>query len=240
MHESNLDSYFIKDGYRPNLTQSTYDDGSDSLYWNPTRIDAAREFQFHVYRRAVAEVGDPSGSSIVDVGSGPPHKLAQLLRRKEIQVTLVDQPNAETIAREIMPFANFIAANLEAIDLVLPDQFDVAICADVVEHLVDPDPCLRFIRKHLKSGGRLFISTPERDVLRGVNCFESPHPMHVREWNRREFSRFLESRGFEVLEQVLLPQKRVPEMQRLWGALMAGVNAPPRWYSCQMAVCAVA
>jgi SAM-dependent methyltransferase len=203
-------------------------------------VDAAREFQFYVYRHAVAEVGSRSVSSIVDVGSGPPHKLAQLLSPTDISVTLVDQPNAEAIAREIMPFANFIAANLEAIDMVLPHQFDVAICADVVEHLVGPDPCLRFIRKHLKPGGRLFISTPERDVLRGVNCFESPHPLHVREWNRPEFAKFLESRGFKVLDQILLPQKRVPEMKRRWGALMAGFNAPPSWYSCQMAVCAVA
>lgn len=42
----------------------------------------------------------------------------------------------------------------------LPDQFDVVICADVLEHLLDPALVLRQLRERLVPGGKLIASLP--------------------------------------------------------------------------------
>jgi SAM-dependent methyltransferase len=231
------DTYFIKPGYRPNLVQATLDPTDDPDYWNSERIATAHSFQYDVYKLAARQLSDLDESRVLDVGCGPPLKLAELIGDLTTHVQLIDQPNTADLAASIMPEARFAQADLETIDLDLGCRFDIVICADVIEHLLDPDPCIGFIRRHLKPSGRLFISTPERDVLQGRGCMHSPHPMHVREWNRREFAQLLESRCFAVEKQLLLPQRRTSIAKRVYGEIMKRLGFPPRWYSCQLAIC---
>lgn len=227
--------FHIKPDYRPNLVQATYDADADVAYWSEARIASTGSFQYDVYRLA-AELARGGARSVLDIGSGPPTKLARLLP-EAVEVDLVDQPNTGPIAARLLPRATFTAANLETIDFDLGRRFDLVVCADVIEHLVDPDPCLAFARAHLAPAGRLLISTPERDVLRGVTCRASIHPQHVREWNRREFAAFLASRGFAIERHALLPQQRTVAWRRWLAALAAGAGHAPAWYSCQYALC---
>ena len=44
---------------------------------------------------------------------------------------------------------------------------------------------------------------------------KSPRKEHVREWNQSELRRYLESRGFKVVHQALLPAFRVGFSPRL-------------------------
>lgn len=235
MAQPSYDSYFIKTGYRPNLVQNTYDADVGEVYWTQERIEIGTRYQFDVYTEALRKL--PPTGTLLDVGCGPPQKLNCLLAGDKREVWLVDQPSTAPLAKRLLPSANFVIANLETIDVDLGVRFDVIICADVIEHLVNPDPCLAFIRCHLGNKGVALISTPERDVLRGRNCLDSPHPMHVREWNLAEFHVLLESRGFQVDRHYLLPQQRLPLWRKWLGQLMCKTGMPPAWYSCQVAVC---
>lgn len=229
--------YFIKPDYRPNLRQNTLDSADGEAYWTQERLNIGATYQFDVYAAMLKRVEADGKSNLLDVGCGPPQKLSRLLAGNPIDVCLVDQASTATLAAHLLPNARFVGANLENIDLDLGARFDAIICADVIEHLVNPDPCLTFIRRHLASDGLLFISTPERDVLRGSQCMDSPHSMHVREWNREEFKAFLESRGFRLEQHFLLPQQCLPRWKKLVGQLRYAVGIPPAWYSCQMAIC---
>lgn len=230
------DRYFIKAGYRPNATSATYGGSADSAYWNAERIATASEYQYDAYRIAAEIVRSQRIDALLDVGSGPPKKLAELMP-PELRIHLVDQPSTRQIAAALLPRAAFAAANLERADLDLGETFRLILCADVIEHLLDPDPCLDFMRRHLRPGGLMLLTTPERDVQRGPDCDNCPHPMHVREWNRGEFRTLLESRGLEVVEQRLLPQRRVHPLRRMAAALLDAAGRPPVWYSCQLVVC---
>lgn len=91
--------------------------------------------------------------------------------------------------------------------------FDVAICSDTFEHLVDPLGLLAEIRRVLRPGGRLLAHVPNefswkslRQVLRGdgiVNrdffpgAEEWDYP-HLRFFTHRGFRRMLERGGFVV------------------------------------------
>ncbi|MBK8399869.1 MAG: class I SAM-dependent methyltransferase [Propionivibrio sp.] len=231
------DRYCIKNGYRSNLVQITLDSDEDNNYWNAERLSLASSFQYDVYRMAVDLLRDRRRGTLLDVGSGPPLKLQELLPSTGIAVHLVDQPSTESLAARLLPDASFTGANLESIEINLGKRFDVIVCADVIEHLIDPDSCLAFIRRHIRQDGIFLISTPERDLLRGPEMTYSPHPMHVREWNAREFAAFLGSRGWLVESQHVLPQQRCAKWRRAFGKLRHQLGLTPNWYSCQLAVC---
>jgi len=235
MNKSESGTYFIKRGYQPNLAQITYDAEDGEAYWTPQRIEIGARYQFDVYADALRRLS--TTCSLLDVGSGPPQKLSHMLGHHKREVWLVDQPSSAALAKRLLPSANFVAANLEEIDIDLGVRFDVIICADVVEHLVNPDPCLAFIRRHLSHEGIAFLSTPERDVLRGRDCMKSPNPMHVREWNQSEFCSLLEARGFQVERQYLVPQQKLSSWKKWLGRMMSAAGMPPAWYSCQLAIC---
>lgn len=230
------DHYGIRADYRHNLVQSTFDTTGDPQYWNGSRLENAAVFQYDVYATAAALIRKHRYRTLLDVGSGPPVKLGSLMPAG-LDICLVDQPNTAPLAKEILPQAQFFDANLENDFPAIDRKFDLILCADVIEHLIAPDACLDFMRRHLSTNGLLLVSTPERDALRGKNYAHSPHPMHVREWNFDEFRRFLVSRNFEVIDHLLLPQQRTGQMRKAFGRFMAALRLPPPWYSCQLAIC---
>lgn len=229
--------YGIKPDYQPNLTSQGYAAPDAPDYWTPDRIALSAGYQYDVYKFAAELMQGPGVASVLDVGSGPPMKLKLLLPARPLALHLVDQAQSAPLAARLLPAATFTAANLETVDLDLGRRFDLVICADVIEHLLDPDPCLRFIRRHLSPAGVLLISTPERDILRGRECRSCPHPMHVREWNRAEFADFLQSRGWRIISHRNLPQQRTAAPFRVLGELLDRFGHAPKWYSCQLAAC---
>lgn len=233
---SGSDRYSIRRDYRENPVQATYDPSGDPRYWDEGRLKSAASYQYDVYEAAARLVRKRRFKTLLDVGCGPPVKMRELMPAG-LDISLVDQPNTARHAAELLPGAQFFSTNLEDEFPDIGRTFDLVLCADVIEHLVDPDPCLDFMRRHLAPHGLLLISTPERDSLRGKDCTHSPHPMHVREWSFGEFGQFLASRNLEVLHHLLLPQQRTSSARMVFGKFMAALGRPPAWYSCQLAIC---
>jgi hypothetical protein len=84
------------------------------------------------------------------------------------------------------------------------------ICADVIEHLVDPDPALGLLCRAAGENGWILISTPERHRLRGRRAMACTKPDHVREWSRGEFVQYLRASGLGVVQSRLMPQDDAP------------------------------
>lgn len=227
-------TYCIKPGYRARREALTLEhDAGD--YWTPARIAAADLYQHDVYelaRDCAERMG--GGLRIADVGCGYPRKTMRLAPFA-LAVTAFDQPTLASVVARDFPSLRF-----RPIDLARPgaakEHFDLVVCADVIEHLLDPDPCLGFLRDLLGSHGILILSTPERDRVRGVHCLSSDKPEHVREWNADEFGRYVRSRGFDVVDHLLLPPARLTAAQR--AAIAAGGERDSaRVAGCQVVVC---
>lgn len=227
---------WIKPGYRARSARS-FDLAPGERYWNAERIAASHAFQYPVYQLARSLLRRRGARSFLDVGAGPGTKVAELIAPLCSDLVLVDQPSSQEFAQRLLPGARFIAANLDSIDLQLGRGFDLITCADVLEHLENPVPCLHFIRNHLNPGGIALLSTPERDRLRGPGCSESPHPEHVREWNAAEFRACVEHAGLAVLRHALLPQRRSGGVERIAARLLGRFLLQRRWASCQALVC---
>lgn len=74
------------------------------------------------------------------------------------------------------------------------DNYDVVVvCAGVIEHLGDPRPVLRDLRKLRWNGCRIIVSTATRDP---ASMGPPADVQRVREWTADEFRSLLEFNGF--------------------------------------------
>jgi ubiquinone/menaquinone biosynthesis C-methylase UbiE len=93
------------------------------------------------------------------------------------------------------------------LELVEPDEplpfadnvFDLVVCIETLEHIRDVQLTLSEIRRVLRPGGRLALTTPAasrwRILFRGV---EHPFSPHLRAFTRRALRSTLESMGFHI------------------------------------------
>lgn len=198
-----MGDYCIKDGYEHRTVNATME-VTVGDYWDPKRLILSHYAQWHAYDRAAKLIREHGLKTVLDVGCGVGHKLMKMIAPLA-DVTGVEQPTVAATAKEFFPDGRFISADLERPDETGLGTFDLVLNIDVVEHLLDPDVLLRFLRSHCHNDSYLLISTIERDVRRGKDNVKSSKPKHVREWNREEFGRYLQSSGFEVIEHQTMP-----------------------------------
>lgn len=167
-----MDKFFIKVGYRSRSVAPTREAEAGD-YWNARRIAASARYQWYDYKfgRYLLRRRQPGARSVADVGCGYPWKVAHLLLDDADSVVLMDQPTLSTVVREHFPTLEFRALDLEQPPRAR-DQFDLIMFSGVIEHLIDPDPAIEFLRTSIKGDGFILISTPERDVKRGIDCME--------------------------------------------------------------------
>jgi SAM-dependent methyltransferase len=94
------------------------------------------------------------GRRVLDLGCAGGY-LAQILAQRGFSVTGIDLPGTPHASG-----IHFVAADLERGLPSLDGCFDYIICADVLEHLRDPERLLRECRDRLAPGGALIASLP--------------------------------------------------------------------------------
>ena len=106
------------------------------------------------------------GQKVLELGTGP-GTVTRILHDKGCKVTGVEM-DPDTLAT-CAPFCErTLLANLEDPLWWKPlanEQFDVVICADVLEHLRDPRPLLEKLPAFLKDGGCVLMSLPNASHL---------------------------------------------------------------------------
>lgn len=179
-----MDRYCIKDGYVARLKNRYFDD-------TPLKD----EWQKEVYARA-RELADAQGCrSVLDIGTGSGFKLLKYFG--DVETLGMDLPPTVKWLRRTYPQRKWT----DKFEPVL--GFDMVICADVIEHIPDPDQVLELIEKCQPRIA--VISTPDRSLLkRGLNG-PPGNKAHVREWAFDEFGQYIGQR-FKVLDHFISNQ----------------------------------
>jgi len=182
--------FCLKKGYRSRLRPEYFDDSCeehDGIVWQPDVYDLA------------AALGTLTGCShIIDLGCGRGQKLSRL--HPGFAILGVDCGANLQHCRQAYNWGSWIEWDLELpacppIDHETVSQ-SVIVCSDVIEHLLDPSHLLGYIRSWLRHSPIAVLSTPERDLTRGVGDLGPPgNPAHVREWNIDEFKDMLARAG---------------------------------------------
>lgn len=186
-------------GAHPPLgSSSSFYDGKSALY-----AEFGNDDVLHAVRRVL-----PPGGRVLDVGCAS----GGLLRRLE-------DVAGHRAGLELSPVAAAAAAAVcdEVVGLALDDaavpfadgSFDVVVCADVLEHLPDPDAALRRVGRWVAPGGSVVISLPNianwaarLRLLRGVWRYEELGTWdsgHLRFFTVASLRAMVESAGLEVV-----------------------------------------
>ena len=98
-----------------------------------------------------------NGLRLLDVGCADGY-LSRLFAARGFSVTAIDAPTQQE--RKLPDGIRFFEADLDHGLPPMSDTFDFVVCADVLEHLRNPEILLRQIRANLMDGGKLIASLP--------------------------------------------------------------------------------
>lgn len=182
-----MKAFGIRDGYTAREKPAYFHDVQpDGKLWQPDVLAIAT----HVARKAGLK-------SLVDIGCGRGEKL--LPYAGEFDITGFDYGENIQHCRNCIPFGRWFEHNLEeGISFFYPYTY-VAICSDVIEHLIDPSRLIADLAKMDFSTSALIVTTPDRERVYGYDQRGPPGNVHhVREWTLRELQHYLRSFGLEA------------------------------------------
>lgn len=168
------------------------------------------DLYFEFPRTDVLELVPVEARRVLDIGCGGGRLGAQIRQRQgAVVVGLESNPKAAGLARRRLNEVREQDVERPDVDFP-PGSFDCVICADVLEHLREPSPVLKKIRKWLTPNGCLIISIPNvrhhtvvAGLLAGNWTYESAGLLdadHVRFFTRREIEKLLYRNRFTVSE----------------------------------------
>jgi SAM-dependent methyltransferase len=162
-------------------------------FWDPL---GCQHVSRYLFARSVVV-----GTDIVDMGCGSGYGSAILARDRRHRVTGIDSsPDAVKAAAAAWSRPNIAFMVGDALDLHMsPGSVDTVVSFEAIEHVTDPARFLDQIAQLLRPGGRLVLSTPDRDFYSpGAQHGESHNPFHLSEMTRAELVELVASR-FRVI-----------------------------------------
>lgn len=180
-----------------------YNENIPPVYFLDAVEDEDLIWQPQVYELAFEVINRSNIKYLIDIGSGNGKKLKKFLD-KNIVVHVFDfGDNLNYIRAQYSSYNNLFLheCNLEENIPHLDDsiiQNSLIIASDVIEHIVDPKLFLRWLHDVDQKAQLIFLSTPDRDRIRGYGNIQAPqNKAHVREWSLSEFLLLLNDFGIK-------------------------------------------
>ena len=156
----------------------------------------------------------PPGSDVLDVGTADGHPVVAGLRARGCRVWGIEiDPDAAAAAALLCE--QMVVGNVETLDLEATfgdKRFDVLLCLDVLEHLVEPLDALKRLTRLLTPTGIVVASIPNvthaavrLQLLEGKFTYTDTGLLdrtHVRFFDRTEIDALFAGAGLTVVEQL--------------------------------------
>lgn len=119
-------------------------------------------------------------------------------------------------AKEKYPAKNVTYQQMDVAQIKYPDRFfDAVVSFETIEHIPAPEAFLNEIRRILKPGGLLIISTPNRETTCDNKKVHAP--FHIREFTLEEILALLEDfKDKKVFAQKMSYHRRIYKKLRLF------------------------
>lgn len=187
------DRYCIQDGYKTNNQEVQLD------LTQQIEDGIAGCCQQYVYEAARAIATCEGYKNVLDIGTGSGFKLVEYF-----------SADMETLGTEVAPNYDALLSHYPDKRWMLADyseplgeKFDLVICADVLEHVMEPDIIMKYM---VDIDPRCAVlSTPARELLpewfASMNGPPKNHT-HIREWTTEEFlnyvAKWFDTQKYEV------------------------------------------
>ncbi len=165
---------------------------------NPVHYPKDVQFQLQTYAAAADKAKGMDKPDVIDFGCGDGMKLIDKIVPLCNNVVGVDlAPIIECCER--LYVESKVKWGVADLNTPLEDAglFNLAICADVLEHLESPDVLVKTIVNCLTDDGFAVISTPD------VTTFDDDvktNPTHSHFWNEEQFVSLLKANGLKIVE----------------------------------------
>jgi 2-polyprenyl-3-methyl-5-hydroxy-6-metoxy-1,4-benzoquinol methylase len=149
-----------------------------------------------------------SGGDLLEFGAG----AGTLLRDLASTGRFHSITGTDILARpgDLPPSVNWVQADLNDSLALASASFDTIVSTEVIEHLENPRAVVRELRRLLRPGGRVIITTPNQESWRSllsllikghfVMFLESNYPAHITALVRMDLERILNEAGFGSIE----------------------------------------
>jgi cyclopropane fatty-acyl-phospholipid synthase-like methyltransferase len=134
------------------------------------------------------------GSRLLDVGAGSGH-LARSLKKRLPGIEILCVEESESLRNQLGRQGFAAAENLDSISS--KRSFDAVLLIEVIEHVPDPVDFLDHLRRHLDLEGRIFLTTPCRELRNGsraTNAYDTPE--HVQFFTEKSLRLAVKKAGF--------------------------------------------
>lgn len=177
----------------------------------------------HLHRYAMA-LELAAGLDVLDVACGEGYGSSLLASRAKSVIGVdVDRGTIEHARRTYAAASGLSFVEASATELPLPDDsVDFVVSFETIEHLADQVGMLREIRRVLRPGGTVLISSPNREIYSNDRDYANEH--HVRELDFEEFdallAEFFESREYFaqrfVITSTIVPTGDATSKSQSW------------------------
>ncbi len=174
------ENFYIHDGYNHR---------SEFYHFDDTKL--ADEWQDEVYKHARGMAFFHDCKSVFDIGCGSGFKLVKYF--SNLNAVGAEREPTLSFLRSKYPSRTWVESDFSKV----PGNIDMVLCADVIEHLLNPNELLEYVQRINPKW--LVISTPDQ-LLRKSEGREGPprNCCPIREWNMQEFYRYLSDYFFVV------------------------------------------
>lgn len=193
--------------------------GSQAMaYWRemtPSSMKISRRPMYReraAYAQAVLRRLGCHARTSLELGAGNGEFAEELALASGMEKIVLLEPQALQMD---LPNVEIITGGFEEIERS-ERKFDVVFAWEVIEHILEPDHFLRLVRKAMKPGAPLILSTPnERSVeTRKLGAHSSNILFdHVRLYNPQAIAALLKRNGFRVVELSTPGQLDVERLQ---------------------------
>jgi 2-polyprenyl-3-methyl-5-hydroxy-6-metoxy-1,4-benzoquinol methylase len=168
-------------------------------------------------------VGDATGLSLAEVGSGGGHVL-RMFRSARLTAFDVSDVFLDNARKNLVGYdVDFVKGEIDKLDLPA-GSFDRIICTEVLEHTLDPEAILATMARLLKPGGVAVITIPNDPLINQIKSLMARTPglarlrerieaggthFHLHQWTPDEFARVL-AKHFRVTTRRAAPFQAVP------------------------------
>lgn len=148
-----------------------------------------------------------SGTKLLDIGSASGYFISYMKQKNYIVSGVEISEKAVELCKE--KFDISVNSPAEFLANTLPTDFDIISMWHVFEHVYQYDEYFDIINKSLNEDGRAFVAMPN------PSCYEAKYykeywcgfdtPRHLWHFTPHTFKKFVEKRGFEIVETKMLP-----------------------------------
>jgi 2-polyprenyl-3-methyl-5-hydroxy-6-metoxy-1,4-benzoquinol methylase len=152
--------------------------------------------------------------NVLDVGCGFGH-FVSILQKSNFAVGVDKSAEMVNIGKKKLLIKNILTSDTTSLPFK-ENSFDWIIANQLLEHLEEPAKFLVGVRKVLKPGGRLFLTTPNRFVyirprtpkkmILGLLGRYKIDPTHAKEYTPWELKKLITKNGFKI-EQFEITEK---------------------------------